>query len=105
MRSTKSFNPRAREGRDLKQQLAELEAEKVSIHAPVKGATSGFCGYNWMVDVSIHAPVKGATISATSRPVLLSVSIHAPVKGATDRAVFYSEQAASFNPRAREGRD
>ena len=32
------FNPRAREGRDPELSLA-LDAEAVSIHAPVKGAT------------------------------------------------------------------
>ena len=35
----------------------------VSIHAPVKGATSRACQASTTVMVSIHAPVKGATAS------------------------------------------
>ena len=34
----------------------------VSIHAPVKGATSGSIPFFLKKVVSIHAPVKGATV-------------------------------------------
>ena len=34
------FNPRAREGRDLLAVVELVDARQVSIHAPVKGATS-----------------------------------------------------------------
>ena len=58
---TLSFNPRSREGSDLRLHQ-EGPGLRVSIHAPVKGATietvDGFEGQQ----VSIHAPVKGATI-------------------------------------------
>ena len=33
--------------------------------------------------VSIHAPVKGATFQKSKNNVIKGVSIHAPVKGAT----------------------
>ena len=56
----------------------------VSIHAPVKGATSSAAYQRAMADmVSIHAPVKGATLPAVAPNVPSPVSIHAPVKGAT----------------------
>ena len=55
----------------------------VSIHAPVKGATSigGLIGVHLVV--SIHAPVKGATALFVDKKPFRGVSIHAPVKGAT----------------------
>ena len=53
--------------------------------------------------VSIHAPVKGATRPIPASP-LTAVSIHAPVKGATP-AVQVLRIMRCFNPRAREGRD
>ena len=76
----------------------------VSIHAPVKGATSSRgdrepkrsfnsrtrkgCDtgrYNRFAKrrVSIHAPVKGATSIIRKGKIKIDVSIHAPVKGAT----------------------
>ena len=76
----------------------------VSIHAPVKGATSVTVGATQQtgfnsrtrkgcdvfrtkrvigVVVSIHAPVKGATAGFDKTVGVIAVSIHAPVKGAT----------------------
>ena len=55
-----SFNPRSREGSDIKMVIATL-ATHVSIHAPVKGATRGYSKATAIPYVSIHAPVKGAT--------------------------------------------
>ena len=55
--------------------------------------------------VSIHAPVKGATSEAFSRKVAHGVSIHAPVKGATYVHCKSYQAPTSFNPRARKGRD
>jgi len=55
-----SFNPRAREGRDLPA-FVQPERFGVSIHAPVKGATRKCCILRNFHEVSIHAPVKGAT--------------------------------------------
>ena len=78
---------------------------RVSIHAPVKGATRARADTRNTHDVSIHAPVKGATAVSSSasmhprsfnsrsregsdidkrKPLIIRhVSIHAPVKGAT----------------------
>ncbi len=54
------FNPRAREGRDVGNVENSYEI-KVSIHAPVKGATLLDLDTIYRDRVSIHAPVKGAT--------------------------------------------
>ena len=84
----------------------------VSIHAPVKGATTemqdfanssdsfnsrtrkgcddaGFDKTVGVIAVSIHAPVKGATAFQFSGLVADYVSIHAPVKGATKECRLY----------------
>ena len=57
-----SFNPRAREGRDLVI-AGEAELLAVSIHAPARGATAGIADMVGNVWVSIHAPARGATHS------------------------------------------
>ena len=56
------FNPRTREGCDLKEYLRMDADITISIHAPVKGATC-IAGVDpvWPRAISIHAPVKGAT--------------------------------------------
>ena len=80
---------------------------RVSIHAPVQGATVVSVDNLPIKFVSIHAPVQGATVRPTGRadfhlflstppcrgrqcrrrrfPVAQSVSIHAPVQGATQQ--------------------
>ncbi len=65
-----------------------LEAEgsvelQVSIHAPVRGATTSESPGRTRAGVSIHAPVRGATRSSCRPAGLSRVSIHAPVRGAT----------------------
>jgi len=80
-RMWQSFNPRAREGRDQRQDPQQCRP-RVSIHAPVKGATPSGRACGGGGGVSIHAPVKGAT-----------------------RFFKKERRKACFNPRAREGRD
>ena len=60
----------------------------VSIHTPVKGATSNWIGVSIFISVSIHTPVKGATLKVANNWGLGKVSIHTPVKGATPAGVF-----------------
>ncbi len=95
----------------------------VSIHAPVKGATTANMGgtpgnrfnprtrercddvveiSNEPLDVSIHAPVKGATRLVGLSAMREQVSIHAPVKGATHQSRHRYSRHRSFNPRTRE---
>jgi len=77
----------------------------ISIHAPVKGATSEPGTTERLARISIHAPVKGAT---SGRELPLGnhpISIHAPVKGATCSARPSPSLCTYFNPRTREGCD
>ncbi len=62
----------------------------VSIHAPVRGATTATGLRRLLLLVSIHAPVRGATGADWDNDVTHEVSIHAPVRGATQKAVFES---------------
>ena len=55
------FNPRTREGCDKTFSCFLLSCFRISIHAPVKGATSTGSLSSAFHDISIHAPVKGAT--------------------------------------------
>ena len=56
---------------------------RISIHAPVKGATRERSNARHPDQISIHAPVKGATIPFAVGYQGVIISIHAPVKGAT----------------------
>ena len=79
---------------------------RISIHAPVKGATVGFDDGRFALAISIHAPVKGATrVFACWRITLDVISIHAPVKGATTGLGLLAAGSVHFNPRTREGCD
>ena len=56
-----NFNPRTREGCDGKRRYFYGRTIKISIHAPVKGATHDPGTFVIFQVISIHAPVKGAT--------------------------------------------
>ena len=55
--------------------------------------------------VSIHAPVVGATYFTNGLVSRILVSIHAPVVGATHHGSRAKRRHACFDPRARGGRD
>ena len=63
----------------------------VSIHAPVRGATSPNGNTEIYMAVPIHAPVRGAVTIASH-----TVSIHAPVRGATRLAMLIGYARVSF---------
>ena len=63
--------------------LVKSPLEIISIHAPVKGATTQSCNKVAITHISIHAPVKGATKYMQKALADYVISIHAPVKGAT----------------------
>ena len=65
----------------------DIDFDIISIHAPVKGATEANLGRGLVKFISIHAPVKGATGIACEDIDLVDISIHAPVKGATKQAL------------------
>ena len=58
-----------------------------------------------MLSVSIHAPARGATCARRLLQGQHPVSIHAPARGATSWPRSATARSASFNPRARAGRD
>ena len=78
----RSFNPRPHEGGDDRLDATHKET-RVSIHAPMKGATHGYQGDCRVYSVSIHAPMKGATSRRAARP----------------------PSCTGFNPRPHEGGD
>ena len=55
-------------------------------------------------EVSIHAPVKGATSMGREKLCNIPVSIHAPVKGATVTEINEND-GDCFNSRTRKGCD
>tara|TARA_R110002124_G_scaffold142520_2_gene307317 strand:+ start:1824 stop:2156 length:333 start_codon:yes stop_codon:yes gene_type:complete len=85
--------------------LLEYRQCRVSIHAPVMGATTANTSLSSTTEVSIHAPVMGATCAAATGLTMTTVSIHAPVMGATLLQGVYFPERGGFNPRARDGRD
>ena len=99
-----SFNPRAREGRDMRRRHLGY-AENVSIHAPARGATLASVG---------NSPVFGefqSTRPRGARPVCCAARRTRPEfqstrpRGARRRANEMTADELRFNPRAREGRD
>ena len=65
-------------------------ASNVSIHAPVRGATSIVIVFINVKNVSIHAPVRGATCQYSKVDTTEDVSIHAPVRGATPFLIIHN---------------
>ncbi len=78
-----NFNPRTREGCDIYWNENEKKGEKISIHAPARGATSCVRRILFKVTISIHAPARGATRARHVFRQKLFISIHAPARGAT----------------------
>jgi len=124
----RSFNPRARVGRDRFQRLDAAVPDAVSIRAPAWGATldgASQCEGCSMfqsarprgarralegrtmsnVKVSIRAPAWGATSGHRRGQPADHVSIRAPAWGATHAGCCSDWRGMSFNPRARVGRD
>ncbi len=55
--------------------------------------------------ISIHAPVQGATSRPVQRKLTPAISIHAPVQGATTIVYKFKISIPNFNPRSRVGSD
>ena len=58
-------------------------ADRISIHAPPRGATAHGQRGVFALLISIHAPPRGATTSQTRKVIDYEISIHAPPRGAT----------------------
>ena len=100
----RSFNPRAREGRDHRGRRHVCHLRTVSTHAPARGATRTWLMHVIVIEVSTHAPARGATATSDQDPADYKFQPTRP-RGARrdDRARM--THANRFNPRAREGRD
>ena len=103
--ATRNFNSQPARGVTATQSCGGQPITGISIHAPVKGATSPDAPPDVPTEISIHAPVKGATERQGDHNPEHPISIHAPVKGATTRAASCRRSAGYFNPRTREGCD
>ena len=122
-----SFNPRSREGNDIRDCKNRRCRTGVSIHVPARGTTESTTPKKKSVKVSIHVPARGTTISPPGAPGIRGVSIHVPARGTTrcggskttiakvsihvpargtTRVCLQSFSASiCFNPRSREGND
>ena len=56
----------------------------ISIHAPTRGATIDVLQTYWFDIISIHAPTRGATNALFGKGQVCFISIHAPTRGATE---------------------
>ena len=100
------FNPRSREGSDLKEYGVALRKFRNFNPRSREGSDPGECDSTALIlNISIHAPVKGATKQRSATLTHNMISIHAPVKGATIIIATVRLIAADFNPRSREGSD
>ena len=80
----RSFNPRARTGRDQWGAACTNQRDDVSTHAPARGATlCSFYALRFQRAVSTHAPARGATYTIYDDGNGGFVSTHAPARGAT----------------------
>ena len=78
---------------------------KISIHAPVKGATDHLQVVKFELYISIHAPVKGATVISTSRTICAWNFNPRSREGSDVVRILTRRQHGHFNPRSREGSD
>ena len=98
------FNPRSHEGSDRRYHRPERDPlfqstlprgerrldtkamkcnNKISIHAPTRGATAVENPVGIISGISIHAPTRGATGKRSYKKEFQHISIHAPTRGAT----------------------
>ena len=73
--------------------------QRISIHAPPRGATFKFRKEKNNEHISIHAPPRGATPRPAGYLSNLLISIHAPPRGATSEKVRNSKECDDFNSR------
>ena len=91
-----NFNPRSREGSDQREQHHYAE-RAISIHAPVKGATSRLPSCRTYGKNFNPRSREGSDIGQGGISVLRRIiSIHAPVKGATRSALRQQSAMRSF---------
>ena len=72
------------------------QQRNISIHAPMKGATRRVLLPARYSDISIHAPMKGATTKQEQANIVWDISIHAPMKGATMKVSLVGSSLLKF---------
>ena len=85
--------------------FGDLMAERVSIHAPARGATGNLVGLLAAKECFNPRAREGRDIANRAVESRELVSIHAPARGATKEKHYELNRQDCFNPRAREGRD
>ncbi len=97
------FNPRSRAGSDHAGKTLDT-ITRISIHAPVQGATSDDELIAVWQNISIHAPVQGATVVVTAKGLSFLFQSTLPCR---ERHGQYNPLAwlCYFNPRSRAGSD
>ena len=99
------FNPRAREGRDRRAGWVVRSSDRFNPRAREGRDSASTAMLPPDADVSIHAPVKGAT-SGTPSPYRRRRRFNPRAREGRDTATAEDSQDPNgFNPRAREGRD
>ena len=74
--------------------MSSIVSDKISIHAPPRGATYQRRWNPAIRAISIHAPPRGATRKSGGYIAGQEISIHAPPRGATE----LSEKAGISKP-------
>ena len=98
------FNPRTRKGCDF-DHTADTYIFPCFNPRTRKGCDFIITYWDILSCVSIHAPVKDATSGRQHCFLCRPVSIHAPVKDATQKGFFRNNSFPCFNPRTRKGCD
>ena len=98
------FNPRARAGRGMRRPSNLTSILAVSIHAPARGAASGWRSHLY-AGVGFNPRARaGRGFVFPYMTVKRIVSIHAPARGAAVSSANRPGTGTRFNPRARAGR-
>ena len=98
-----NFNPRPREGGDVKRG-EYLAVSFISIHAPREGGDNTDKRERLVTDISIHAPREGGDGDVLPElTVELAISIHAPREGGDTVSMLLGILWIHFNPRPPRG--
>ena len=100
------FNPRSREGSDQRQQQQSCSWQRISIHAPARGATQQRRRFGARQTISIHAPARGATNNlepSMQKNIVFQSTLPRGERQNRPRMALVS--TPDFNPRSREGSD
>jgi len=98
------FNPRSREGSDLRPSPADLSEREFQSTLPRRERRPPIPRFWVTLSVSIHAPAKGATRIWVFSPMAMGFNPRSR-EGSDLLELSASDFSLSFNPRSREGSD